>query len=112
MKRLLTIQQLNEAKDYKTDIAHFSLTGKYETASSPDNSYDGHFSVSLFMGDLKWDIKKDHLMELKKEIGDKANSLVFPGFTQNRITYLYIFEKDVDKIWNKTVEVFKKILIK
>jgi len=112
MKRLPTIQQLNEAKEYKTDIGHFSITGYYETASSPDDSYDGHFSVSLFMGDLKWDIKKDWLMQLKKEIGSNADSLVFPGFSHNKITYLYIREKDVDEIWNKTIEVFTKILIK
>jgi len=112
MKRLPTLEQLNEAKKYKTDIDHFSLIGKYDTASSPDNSYDGHFSVSLFMGNLKWYIKKDWLMELKKEIGSNADSLVFSGYNHNKITYLYIRKKDVDEIWNKTVEVFKKILIK
>lgn len=98
-------------KTFHTKIGNhgaFNLVGYYE--KNKGETYDGHFTIKLFLGDLKWNIDKDMFEDLKSELGRKANFLVHPYFSQNTATYLYIKEEDIDEIWNKTVKILDKKL--
>jgi hypothetical protein len=84
----------------------YTLTGKWSESSNKNKDrYEGTFSVSLKMGNLKWAIKSEWTQELKndmeKELG-KRPEMVY-SFGQDTLHIYYILKKDIDYYFDKIV---------
>ena len=96
---------------FKKDIGCFTLTGEYEECQNKCDRYDGHLTLKLFLGKLECSFEKKLFMRLKDSLGVDGRFLTYPNFGHNVITYLYIREKDVERIWDESIRVIAEAVV-
>lgn len=112
---------MNESKtyEYETEIGTiFHLKGYFSSLKEPRGDYEGHFTITLYMGGdndgkgLPWDIKIDWVRnEFKKELSGITNQIVFANFSHNDLTFQYIKKEDCQKIWDISVKILTDKLL-
>ena len=109
-RELKAIRKFTDSLPEAEFLQIFRLASEWNDDIGSDGRYEGHFTVYLYMGNLRWDIKHEDFTGVRKAIGgDKPLFLVQSGFTHhNSMTFQYIMKSQIHTMFN----VIKEILIK
>jgi len=96
------------------DVLNLTSEWSDSKEGQQNGRYDGHFTVYLHMGHLKWDIKSNDFTDVRKALLNKGvvcSGIVQTGLgSHNNMTFQYVRKSQIDTLFEAIKEVLTKRL--